>query len=201
MKIVKTNCPECENPLEFPQELDNVICTNCGASIQVQEYKGVIALKTKSSHREPAEARAVDAPEALALVDSKLAELDEVMAEVQAEIETLKSREQSAPVQMGCSLFGLFMLVIFVIAIFMPLGRKYFGNWMFYLALAVVIMLGLKRFRRKQPDPAQIEQLHSERLQAETLFAELQAERERLCNLKERVQISFQASSLETKES
>jgi uncharacterized Zn finger protein (UPF0148 family) len=201
MKIVKANCPECENPLEFPQELENVLCANCGAAIQVQEYKGVIALKATPSHREPAEAKAVEAPEAIALVDSKLAELDEMLAEVQAEIETLKSREQSAPVQMGCSLFGLFMLVILVIAAFMPLGRKYFGNWMFYLALAVVILLGLRRFRRKQPDLAQIEQLHSERLQAETLLAELQAERGRLCNLKERIQISFQTFSLETEES
>lgn len=201
MKIVKANCPKCENPLEFPQDLENVLCANCGAAIQVQEYKGVIAVKAKSSRREPAEAKAVDAPEAIALVESKLAELDEMLAEVQAEIETLKSREQSAPIQMGCSLFGLFMLVVLVIAAFMPLGRKYFGNWMFYLALAVVILLGLRRFRRKQPDPVQIEQLHSERLQAETLLAEFQAERERLCKLKERIQISFQEPSLEAEKS
>ena len=200
MKIIKANCPECENPLEFPQELKEVICTNCGATIQTQEYKGVIALKVKSPRQEPHNSKAVEAGEALALVDSRLVELDEVMAEVQAELETVKSREQSPPVQMGCSLFGLFMLTILVIAVFMPLGRKYFGHWMFYLALGLVILLGLKRFRRKQPAPEQAEQLYSERLRLETLFAEFQAERERLCNLKERVQTSFQPFSSEAQD-
>jgi uncharacterized Zn finger protein (UPF0148 family) len=200
MKIIKANCPECENPLEFPQELKIVICTNCGATIQTQEYKGVIALKVKPPSQEPGETEAVEAAEAFALVDNRLAELDEVIAEVQAELETIKSQEQSTSVQTGCSLFGLFMLVILVIAAFMPLGRKYFGNWMFYLALALVILLGLKRFRRKQPNLDQVEQLHSERLRLETLFAEFQAERERLCSLKERIQVSFQQSGSEAKD-
>lgn len=200
MKIVKANCPECENPLEFPQEFGSVICANCGTAIQVHEYKGAIALKAKSPQREPSAPHAIDMAEAMALVDGRLAELDEVMAEVQAEIETLKSREQSTPIQMGCALFGLFMLVIFVIIVFMPLGRKYFGNWMFYVALGAVILLGLRGLRRKQQNPAQIEQVHSERLQAENLFVELQAERDRLCSLKERIQISFQDSNSTNKE-
>ena len=199
--MIKANCPACENLLEFPQELKDVICAKCGAAIQTQEYTGVIALKVKPPRQEPHQAKAVEAAEALALVDSRLAELDEVMAEVQAELEAVKSREQSPSIQMGCSLFGLFMLVVFVIAAFMPLGRKYFGNWMFYLALALVILFGLKRFRRKQPSSDQIEQLHSERLQLESLVAEFQAEKERLCDLKERIQIGFQPSSSEALDS
>ena len=129
----------------------------------------------------------MDEAEALAVVESRLAELDELISEAGAEVEALKSRELSAPLQTGCSFFGLFMLVIIVIAAFMPLGRKYFGNWLFYLAIALVILLGLQRIRRKQTSPAQIEQFRAERLNVEADLAQLEAEREYVRSLKAKI--------------
>jgi membrane protein implicated in regulation of membrane protease activity len=97
----------------------------------------------------------------------------------------LKSREQSAPLQKGCSFFGLFMLVITVIALFMPLGRKYFGNWLFYLSLAVIVVLGVRRIQRRLQSPAQLKQLSEQRLELENGLTQLEAERSRVLKLKE----------------
>jgi hypothetical protein len=80
----------------------------------------------------------------------------------------------------------------------MPLGRKYFGNWLFYLALALVILLGLQRIRRKQPSPAQIEQLGLERSRLEDGLRQLEAERDRVRNLKARITPDDQGSDGET---
>ena len=187
MEIIKTTCPKCESPLEFPQDFDNVICVNCGAAFQVRKYKGAINLSQKDQAPGPSDSTEMDEGEALAVVESRMAELDELIAEASSEIEALNSREQSAPLQTGCSFFGLFMLLIIVIVAFMPLGRKYFGNWLFYLALAVIALLGLRRIRRKQASPAQIEQLRAERLRLEDVLAQLQSERDRVGNLKAKI--------------
>jgi uncharacterized Zn finger protein (UPF0148 family) len=187
MQIIKTTCPNCESPLEFPQDFDNVICGKCGAAFQVREYKGAINLSRKDQATgQPAPAE-MDEGEALAVVESRLAELDEMITEVNSEIEALNSREQSAPLQAGCSFFGLFVLMLIVIVAFMPLGRKYFGNWLFYLALALVLLLGLRRIRRRQATPAQIEQLRAERLRLEEGLAHLLAERDRVGNLRAKI--------------
>lgn len=183
MDIIKTNCPKCASLLEFPKDFDSVICAKCGAAFQIRTYKDAInlALKDQTVSTE------MDEAEALGVVESRLAELDELISEANAEVEALKSRELSGPLQIGCSFFGLFMLVIIVIAAFMPLGRKYFGNWLFYLAIALIVMLGLQRIRRKQTSPAQIEQFRAERLNVEAGLAQLEAEREHILNLKARI--------------
>ena len=180
MDIIKTNCPKCASLLEFPKDFDSVICAKCGAGFQVRAYKDAINLSLKD------EATSTEA-QALAVVESRLAELDELISEAGAEVEALKSRELSVPLQTGCSFFGLFMLVIIVIAAFMPLGRKYFGNWLFYLAIALVILLGLQRIRRKQTSPAQIEQFRAERLNVEADLAQLEAEREYVRSLRAKI--------------
>jgi uncharacterized Zn finger protein (UPF0148 family) len=185
MEIVKTSCPQCQKPLEFPRDFDNVICASCGGAFMVREYKGAINLSAAARSAEPS-ASASHAPEdAMAVLESRLAELDDLIAEIGSEVEGLKSKEQSAPLEKGCSFFGLFMLVITVIALFMPLGRKYFGDWPFYLALAVVVFLGVRRIGRRAASPAQIEQLSQERLRLEDGLAQLEAERSRIVKLKE----------------
>jgi len=183
MDIIKTNCPKCASLLEFPRDFDSVICAKCGAAFQVRAYKDAINLSLKDETA----STEMDEAEALAVVESKLAELDELISEAGAEVEALKSRELSVPLQTGCSFFGLFMLVIIVIAAFMPLGRKYFGNWLFYLAIALVILLGLQRIRRKQTSPAQIEQFRAERLNVEADLAQLEAEREYVRSLRAKI--------------
>ena len=187
MEIIKTTCPKCESLLEFPQDFDNVICGNCGAAFQVRKYKGAINLYQKDQAMARSASTEMDEGEALAVVESRMAELDELIQEASSEIESLNSREQSAPLQAGCSFFGLFVLLIVVIVAFMPLGRKYFGNWLFYLALAAIVLLGLRRIRRKKASPAQIEQLRAERLRLEDALAQLQSERDRVGNLKAKI--------------
>ncbi|HEX8090180.1 MAG TPA: hypothetical protein VF762_15070 [Blastocatellia bacterium] len=185
MEIVKTSCPQCQKPLEFPRDFDNVICAACGAAFKVREYKGAINLSATGHGTEPLPSASSAQGEALAVLESRLAELDELIAEVGSEVEGLKSKEQSAPLEKGCSFFGLFMLVITVIALFMPLGRRYFGDWPFYLALAVVVFLGIRRIGRRTESPAHLEQLSRERLRLEDGLAQLEAERSRVVKLKE----------------
>jgi uncharacterized Zn finger protein (UPF0148 family) len=189
MDIIKTDCPACSNPLEFPKDFDNVICPNCGTAFRVREYKGAINLSRKNRPVEQSGSIGMDEAEALEVVEARLAELDEMISETSIEIEALKSREQSAPLQTGCSFFGLFMIVITVIAAFMPLGRKYFGNWLFYLALALVVLLGLRRISRKQASPIELERFRQERLELEEGLAQLESERARIYDLKTRLDL------------
>ena len=185
MDIVKTSCPQCQKPLEFPRDFDNVICAFCGAAFQVREYKGTINLLATGRGAELLPSGGDEAEDAMIVIEARLGELDELIAEVGSEVETLKSREQSAPLQKGCAFFSLFLLVIIIIVLFMPLGRKYFGNWLFYLALAAVVLAGLRRIQRKLQSPAQLEQISQERLKLEDDLAQLESERSRVLKLKE----------------
>ncbi|HXG91225.1 MAG TPA: hypothetical protein VNN73_02505 [Blastocatellia bacterium] len=186
MDIIKTNCPQCRQPLEFPRDFDNVICASCGSAFRVREHKGAInllAINPKSSQQ------SVDATEQngagnLAIIDARLAELEELIAEMSDEIEALRSREQSRPLQLGCAFFGLFMLAIMVFIAFMLLGQNYIGHWSFYLALAVVILLGILRMRRRFAGRGQTEHSRQERVQLENSLIQLVAERDRILTLK-----------------
>jgi prefoldin subunit 5 len=185
MNIIKTTCPQCQKLLEFPRDFDNVICAFCGAAFQVREYKGTINLLATGQSAELLPPGADESEDAMSVVEARLSQLDELIAEIGSEIEALKSREQSAPLQKGCAFFSLFLLVIIIIVLFMPLGRRYFGNWLFYLALAAVVLAGVKRIRRKLQSPAQLEHLSQERLQLEDDLAQLESERSRVLKLKE----------------
>lgn len=189
MNIIKTSCPECRNPLEFPRDFDNVICAFCETAFRVREYKGTINLLATGRGDELLAPRAndeqTDSEDPMAVIEARLGELDELIAEAGAEVEVLKSREQSAPLQKGCAFFSLFMFVIIIIALFMPLGRKYFGNWLFYLALAAVVLLGVRRIRLRLQSAAQLEQIAQERLQLEDGLAQLESERARVLKLKD----------------
>jgi hypothetical protein len=123
--------------------------------------------------------------DAMAVIDSRLAEIEQLIEEAESEIESLRSREQSVPLQKGCAFFGLFTMVIVVIVLFMLLGKGYFGSWLFFAAVAAVILLGLVRMRRKLAGSAQLEGLQEGRRAAEERLDELRAERERVLRLGE----------------
>ena len=167
MDIIKARCPECGNDLEFPGDFDNVTCASCKTAYRVREYKGTINLSM-------IEARSTGENQA---GQQELSDLNEYMAELNSEIEALKSKEQGAPLQLGCGVFGIFFLAVLVITFFMTLGINYFGKWPFYLSLAVIVGLGLLRMRRRLPDPAEIERLRQARDSLQNDLASLEVER------------------------
>jgi hypothetical protein len=121
------------------------------------------------------------------LVQERLAEIDELLTEGEAEIQALRSQEQSGALRVGCSIFGVFMAVLAVSVLFMLLGRPYFGGWQFSLAMAAVILLGLLRIRKKVRARAQLEGLAVKREEMEAALAQLQGERARLSALAARL--------------
>ncbi|HSB08725.1 MAG TPA: hypothetical protein VLM38_04400 [Blastocatellia bacterium] len=123
----------------------------------------------------------------LAIVESRLEELDELMDQVRSEIEALRSRELSAPLQLGCSFFGLFFVVTVILAGFMLLGKTYFGGWIFYLCLALVVAAGIARIRRNLKSRVRPANLRLERFDLEQSLANLQAERDRIDGLRARL--------------
>jgi hypothetical protein len=116
---------------------------------------------------------------AKALIDTRLEELGDRIEELEDEIEILRSREQSAPLQKGCAFFSLFMSIILVIILFMLLGRGYFGSWLFFIAMALVVVLSLYRIRQKLAGPKQIVGFREDRLSAEQTLSQLRAEFDR----------------------
>jgi LSD1 subclass zinc finger protein len=182
MEIIKTSCGACGGPLEFPREFDNVICAACGAAFRVRHYKGAINLLALEQGDEDVSLRA-----GFDEIESRLAGLDEMIEELTAQVEIIRSKEQDAPLQMGCALFGVFSLVLLVIAFFMTVARSYFGEWPFYLALLVVVLLGAKRMRRKLTGRAEVERLRQERQQREIALADLEDERARLLKLRQKI--------------
>ena len=179
MSVTSTYCARCSRSLEIPVEFDNVICPACGTAYWIRRHGELLNLSemwpdTEDSRR---------GQNAVAVVESRLAEIDEFVEAAESEIETLRSREQSGPLQTGCAFFGLFLLVVVVIAVFMLVARSYVGSWLFYLSIAVVIGLGLVRIRRKFVSSDQLEGMRQDRLQIENGLSELLAERERILKL------------------
>jgi hypothetical protein len=185
MNIVKTICPECEAPLEFPADFDNVVCSGCGATHQVRDHNGALSLRVVRTGavdwEDQSHARHATANESATSIDgASLAELDELIAEVESDIEAARAREQSGPLRIGCAAFGVFGLVLAVIVGFMLVGRSLVGGWVFYLALALVIILGVARVARKLKSQVPASELRADRLRLEEALAELQRDRSRL---------------------
>jgi hypothetical protein len=172
METIKTRCPECGKDLDLPRDFRNVICARCGAAYRVREYKGAINLSAIE-----------DEIDGLDPIEARLIELEELIEEAGSQIEAIRGREKGAPLQMGCALFSVFVLALAVIAVFMPLGREYFGGWLFYLALAAVLAFGFMRARRRLADPEQLDELRRDRVQLEAALEELEAERSGLLEL------------------
>ena len=182
MEIIKTSCGACSNPLEFPRDFDNVICAACGAAFKVRQYKGAINLVAVNQDEESVSLQA-----GFDEIESRLSGLDEMIEDLTAQVEVIRSKEQDAPLQMGCALFGVFGLVLLVIALFMTVARTYFGEWPFYLSLLVVILFGAKRMHRKLTNRVEAEQLRQERQQREIALADLEDERDRLRLLRQKI--------------
>lgn len=186
MNSIRTQCPACGVPLEVPQSFDSAICAACGTSYEVRRYKGTINL----SPLEPGPMRSV--PQSFetedwagySLLDARLEELDEAIEEVGTQIEIIRSREQAAPLQFGCAMFSAFTAVLVVIVLFMPFGREYFGGWIFYLVLGVVIALAIMRLRRRLASRTELAKYREEREQLQSILGELETERHRLLELK-----------------
>ncbi len=181
MEMIKTNCPACTVALEFPSDSDQVICGVCGASYQVRQYKGTISLSIIGK-----DDRALLLPEEASnpqTIETLLAELDEDIERVAEEIEVLRANERTAPLQLGCSFFGTFGVILLVIAGFVTLGKNYFGGWLFWLVVAAVLLTSLMRVRRKLTSRDKLEYYQSERARMETVLEQLQSERTRLENL------------------
>ena len=179
MRVTSTYCVRCMRSLEIPADFDNVICGGCGTPYWIRRHGELLSLSemwrdTEDSRR---------GQNAVAVIESRLAEIGELVESAESEIENLRSREQSVPLQTGCAFFGLFLLVVVVMAVFMLVARSYVGSWLFYLSVALVIVLGLMRIRRKLVSPEQLEDMRQARLQIEKGLAELLAERDRILGL------------------
>jgi hypothetical protein len=153
----------------------------------VRHYEGAISLLSDERRDEDEMGWSAGEVEAQALVEGKLSELDELIADANENIEALRGREQSAPLHAGCAFFGLFTIVLIVIAVFMALGREYFGHWLFYVALAAVVLLGVARIRRRLESSDQVDRFRNERQKLEQALEELESERARVLDLKERL--------------
>src|SRR5712692_5899573 len=127
MNNISTHCPRCRFALEIPPDFDNVICRGCATGYWVRRHGGALSLTEIWPEGEDGLLRE---PEAGPVIEQRLADIAELMEEAEIEIEGLRSREQSGPLQMGCAFFGLFMTVVVVSALFMLLGKSYFGSWM-----------------------------------------------------------------------
>ena len=186
MNIVKTICPECSASLEFPSDFDYVVCSSCGATHQVRDHNGSISLRVVRGGPIEWEDRghtrdAASSTESRGGIDdADLTELDELIAQVEADIEAVRAREQSGPLQLGCAAFGVFGFVLTVLVVFMLVGRSLVGGWVFYLALALVTLLGVARVRAKLRDQIPRSALRADRLRMEEMLAELQRDRSRL---------------------
>ena len=186
MNIVKTICSECEATLEFPADVDNVVCSECGATHEVRDYNGTLSLRVvrggQVDWQDQGHARdaAADIEETASSDEPAITELAELIAEVESDIEAVRAREQSGPLQLGCAAFGVFGLLLTVVVVFMLAGRSLVGGWVFYLALALVTIIGLARIRRKLESQAPADELRADRLRLEETLAELESERARL---------------------
>jgi uncharacterized Zn finger protein (UPF0148 family) len=178
MEILKTKCPSCEWPLEFPKDFDNVTCNICGTAFRVREYKGNLNLAPIGEDRE--DRAAIEETEKRSIIDARIAELDEDMERVREEIEILKSNEQIAPLQIGCAFFGMLGFILLLLALFATVAKNYFGGWLFYLSIAAVVLLSLLRMRRKLPDRDKLDYFRKERATLEEALAQLESEKTRI---------------------
>src|SRR5262249_57790695 len=64
------------------------------------------------------------------LIEQRLAEVDELLVEAEAEIEAVRSREQAGPLRIGCSVFAIFFTILLAILLFGLAGREYVGAWL-----------------------------------------------------------------------
>jgi len=153
----------------------------------VREYGDVISLDLLESVGDDSSPADSDHVEAAAFVASRLAELDELITEGEAEVEAVRARGQSAPLQIGCSFFGIFFAVVVVITLFMVVARRYVGSLVFYGVLAATVILGLARVRKKAKSLREAADLKSELDHLEIGLSDLRSERDRVRQLQDKL--------------
>jgi hypothetical protein len=179
MDSIKTHCPSCGASLELRAETDALVCARCGAAFRVHKHEDALNLEEVAEvHGNLGRLKALEI---------MLEETDEEIEALESDIESLRSREKAAPLQAGCALFGAFMAVILVIAIFMPLGRDYLGGWIFYLTIFIVLALSAWRMRRRLVSRDERERFRHERERLQMALSEMVAERDRLHRLREEI--------------
>jgi hypothetical protein len=120
----------------------------------------------------------------MAMTD-RLALIEEDIESVSNDLELIKSKEQGGPLQFGCAVFGLFGFVVLAMAFFATVGRSFFGGWLFYLAVAAILILSIKGLSKRLMGPAERRALGLRRSRLETILNELHADRDRLTTLLE----------------
>ena len=170
MTSLSANCPRCGSSIEIVAASDEIVCGSCSTSYRVGWGQRVPSLSE------------IARPESS--IKSELAEIDEIIEATSGEIEDLRSREQSGPLQLGCAIFGMFSVVILVLVFFMFLGKDYVGGWLFYLSLSAAIVLGLTRIRKKLMTSREREDLRQIRMQLESEMAALDSEKALISNRK-----------------
>ena len=170
MTNLSAHCPRCGSSFEIVATRDEVVCDSCATSYRVGRDQGVVSLS--------------EIIRSASSIESELAEIEEIIEATSGEIEELRSREQSEPLQLGCAIFGVFSVVILVLVLFILLGKDYVGGWLFYLSLSAVIVLGLARIRRKLMTSAEREEIRRRRIQLEGEMAVLDRERSLISNSK-----------------
>lgn len=170
------DCPRCETNLRPGPNQRRIVCPRCG-SIWLTSQLAV----SYDPDSAPIPLNEDMSPEAVA--ESRLADLEEAILQHREEIEALRSRELSSPLQLGCSFFGLFFAVLLVIAVFMLLGRAYFGGWIFYACLTVVVLLAVYRIRNRLIESVPSSNLRSDREILEHDLNDLEAEYQRISRL------------------
>jgi len=181
MGVTQPVCPACGSNLGLPNNGSSLICPNCGPdtdlsipSLPYQQDRGIANLSGLPPQIPP------DSP---ATAQELLAELDEKIAELATDVEALKGQEQAAPLELGCALFGVFSLVILVLAFFATVGRAYFGGWPFYVVLAITVLAGLFRTAPKLIRRSELPRIARKRTEMEATLARLKIERDRLTSL------------------
>jgi len=174
--LLDADCPRCETNLRPGPNQRRIVCPRCGSIWLTSQLAG-----SEDQERPPVPLNEDSSPEAAA--ESRLADLEEAILQHREEIEALRSRELSSPLQLGCSFFGLFFAVLLVIAVFMLLGRAYFGGWIFYACLTVVILLAVFRIRKRLIKSVPASNLRSDREILEHDLNELEAEHQRISHL------------------
>ena len=169
MATMAGRCPGCGAELAFPREVETVTCTTCGRLSEVIHFRGAMTL-VPASGAVPGSQDRIDL----------IALLDEAISEVGSSIEETKSREVGAPLELGCAMFGVFGIVIIVLAIFSTVARQFFGGWVFYLVVAIVVLAAVMRIRQKVLSTTQRSELRAHRTELEAELASLETQRKRL---------------------
>jgi hypothetical protein len=170
MTNLSARCPRCGSSFEIIATSEEVACGSCATRYRVGRDQGIVSLSE------------IARPESS--IENELVKIEEIIDSTSSEIEELRSREQSGPLQLGCAVFGVFSVIILVLVFFMLLGKDYIGGWLFYLSLSAAIVFGLIRIRRTLMTSAEREELQRRRIELEGELAILDRERSLISNSK-----------------